>query len=60
MPLEAFCEQYKLNEGIFKDNKYKHTHMFHFLTLKDLEAIKFMVEEVAEVWDAIDQWSVIA
>ena len=61
MPLDAFCEQYELDDGIrnrFKEHRYKHSRMFRFLTIKDLEMMMFMAGEIAEVRDAIDRWSV--
>jgi hypothetical protein len=61
MPLDAFCEQFELDDGIrnrFREHRYKHARMFRFLTIKDLEMMAFMAGEIAEVRDAIDRWSV--
>ena len=63
MTLDAFCLQYELDDGIkdrFKENRYKFARMFRFLTIKDLEAMKFWAGEIAEIRDAIDRWSVVA
>ena len=54
--------QYELDDGIrdrFKENRYKHARMFRFLTIKDLESMRFMAGEIAEVRDAIDRWSAV-
>ena len=62
MPLDAFCEQYELDEGIrdrLREHRYKHARMLRFLTVKDLETMSFMAGEVAELRDAIDRWSVV-
>ena len=63
MTLEAFCATYELDDLIrdrFKEHRYKHARMLRYLTVKDMEAMKFLVGEIAEVRDAIDRWSVIA
>ena len=63
MPLEAFCKEYELDEGIrdrFQEHRYKHTRSFRFLTVADMEKMMFMAGEIAEVRDAIDRWSVAA
>ena len=63
MTLEVFCTTYALNDAIrdrFKENHYKHARMLRYLTIKDMEAMKFWAGEIAEVWDAIDLWSVLA
>lgn len=63
MTLEAFCVQYELDDGIkdrFKEHRYKHARMLRYLTIKDMEAMKFWAGEIAEVRDAIDRWSVAA
>ena len=63
MPLDDFCQQYDLDNGIkdrFKEHRYKHARMFRFLTVKDMEMMAFMAGEIAEVRDAIDWWSVVA
>ena len=63
MTLEAFCTKYELDNAIrdcFKEHQYKHAHMFCYLTMKDMEVMKFWAGEIAEVWDAIDSWSVAA
>ena len=52
LPLDAFCKHYELDDGIrdcFKEHRYKHAHMFHFLTIKDLETMMFMAGKIAEV-----------
>ena len=62
MTLEAFCAQYELNDGIkdrFKEHRYN-ARMLCYLTIKDMEAMKFWAGEIAEVRDAIDRWSVAA
>ena len=62
MALNAFCELYKLDDGIrdcFQEHRYKYTQMFHFLMMKDMEAMAFKAGEIAEVWDAIDRWSAV-
>ena len=61
MMLEAFCMAYGLDDEIrdrFKEHRYKHAQMFRYLTMKDMEAMKFWAGEIAEVRDAIDKWSV--
>ena len=63
MMLEVFCTTYALDDVIrdrFKENHYKHAQMLRYLTIKDMEAMKFWAGEIAEVWDAIDRWSVLA
>ena len=63
MTLDLFCAEYDLDDGIrdrFRENRYKHARMFRFLTIKDLETMKFWAGEIAEVRDAIDRWSVVA
>ena len=63
MTLEAFCTKYELDDAIqdhFKEHWYKHAHMFRYLTMKDMEVMKFWAGEIAEVRDAIDSWSVAA
>jgi len=63
MTLEAFCTTYDLDDAIrdrFKEHRYKHARMFRYLTMKDMEAMKFWAGEIAEVRDAIDKWSVAA
>lgn len=63
MTLEAFCITYELDDRIkdrFKEHRYKHARMFRYLTMKDMETMKFWAGEIAEVRDAIDRWSVIA
>jgi hypothetical protein len=63
MTLEAFCVKYELDDGIkdrFKEHRYKYARMFRYLTVKDMEAMKFWAGEIAEVRDAIDRWSVAA
>ena len=63
MTLEAFCITYELDDRIkdrFKEHRYKHARMFRYLTMKDMETMKFWAGEIAEVRDAIDHWSVIA
>ena len=63
MTLEAFCTMYDLDDAIrdrFKEHRYKHARMFRYLTMKDMEAMKFWAGEIAEVRDAIDKWSVAA
>lgn len=60
MPLDMFCQQYELDDGIrdrFKQHRYKHARMFRYLTVKDMENMVFMAGEIAEVRDAIDRWS---
>jgi hypothetical protein len=60
MTLEAFCLTYELDDAIrdsFKEYRYKHARMFRFLTVKDMEMMKFWAGEIAEVRDAIDHWS---
>ena len=63
MTLEAFCTKYELDDAIrdrFKEHRYKHARMFRYLTMKDMEVMKFWAGEIAEVQDAIDSWSVAA
>ena len=38
---------------------YKHARMLRYLTIKEMEAMKFWAGEIAEVQDAIDRWSVL-
>jgi hypothetical protein len=60
MTLKAFCLTYELDDAIrdrFKEHRYKHARMFRFLTVKDMEMMKFLAGEIAEVRDAIDRWS---
>ena len=63
MTLEVFCRTYQLNDVIrecFKEHCYKHARMLRYLTIKDMEGMKFWAGEIAEVRDAIDHWSVVA
>ena len=63
MTLEVFCATYQLDDAIrdrFKEHRYKHARMLRYLTIKDMEWMKFWAGEIAEVQDAIDHWSVIA
>ena len=63
MTLEVFCATYQLNDAIrdrFKEHRYKHARMLRYLTIKDMEGMKFWAGEIAEVRDAIDRWSVVA
>ena len=63
MTLKVFCTMYELDDAIrdrFKENHYKHARMLRYLTIKDMEAMKFWAGEIAEVWDAIDLWPVLA
>ena len=51
MTLKVFCTTYELDDAIrdrFKENRYKHARMLHYLTIKDMEAMKFWAEEIAE------------
>lgn len=62
MTLEDFCETYQLYDAIrdqFKEHHYKHARMLRYLTMKDMEGMKFWVGEIAEVQEVIDCWSVI-
>ena len=52
MTLEAFCVQYELDDGIkdrFKEHRYKHARMLRYLTIKDMEAMKFWAWEIADI-----------
>ena len=63
MTLEVFCATYQLDDAIrdrFKEHRYKHTRMLRYLTINDMEGMKFWAGEIAEVRDAIDRWSVVA
>ena len=63
MTLEVLCMTYQLNDAIrdcFKEHCYKHVRMLRYLTMKDMEGMKFWAGEIAEVQDAIDRWSVVA
>ena len=63
MMLEVFCTTYAFDDAIrdrFKENHYKHARMLCYLTIKDMEAMKFWAGEIGEVRDAIDRWSVLA
>ena len=63
MTLEVFCATYELDDAIrnrFQEHRYKHARMLRYLTVKDMEAMKFWAGEIAEVRDAIDRWSVAA
>ena len=54
---------YDLDDAVkdrFKEHQYKHAWMFRYLTMKDMDAMKFWAGEIAQVQDAIDKWSVAA
>ena len=44
MTLEVFCATYQLDDAIrdrFKEHRYKHARMLRYLTIKDMEGMKF-------------------
>ena len=60
MALSKFCTQYGLsNEILIKLTKhgYTYTWTLHFVQTNDLNAIGFMLGEVAEMKDAVEQWA---
>ena len=60
MDMAAFCARYKLKKTIkdkFLENGYEDARILRFVTLVDMEAMKFLRGEVASVRDAVEKWS---
>ena len=60
MPLSTFCTQYGLSDEILAKltkNGYTRTRTLRFIQTDDLNKIGFMLGEVAEMKDAVEQWT---
>ena len=60
MMLKVFCATYQLDDAIrdrFKEHCYKHARMLHYLTIKDMEGMKFGAGEITEVPSAKDHFT---
>ena len=60
MLITEFCEAYDLVRAIqdkLIDNGYLHSRLLRFVTIEDLNEMKFRLGEVVAIRDAVDQWS---
>ena len=63
MTIREFCTLYDLTDAVhdkFTSNSYMHARMLHFLTVDETKEMKFLLGEVAALWDALDRWSVVS
>lgn len=61
MPFSDFCRQYGLSSNILDkliQNGFNRTRSLRFTRPEDLKEIGFLLGEVAEMKDAVEQWSV--
>jgi len=61
MPLEQFCTQYKLSQGILdklREHSYSQARTLRFVTIEELKEMKFRLGEIAALREVIDVWSV--
>jgi len=60
MTLSEFCTRYGLSDEILTKltkNGYTRTQTLRFVQTDDLNTIGFMLGEVAEMKDAVEQWT---
>ena len=63
LTLDEFCALYSLSDRVkdkLDENGYSGSHTFHFVELQDLKDGGFKVGEIAQLKDAISQWSMDA
>ena len=61
MTIAKFCAQYELGDGTqqkFVAHGYERARVLHFITLTDVTKMELRLGEIAELWDAIERWSV--
>ena len=61
MPFSDFCRQYGLSSNVLDkliQNSFNCTRSLRFTCPEDLKEIGFLLGEVAEMKDAVEQWSV--
>ncbi|KAI5992525.1 hypothetical protein EDD15DRAFT_2168109 [Pisolithus albus] len=62
IPIIEFCTRYDLGDTILKklqENSFRKARSLHFLSIKDLKEMGFVHGEVAELRDAVEQWSTL-
>lgn len=60
MPIVDFCTHYDLGDNIlkkFQDNSFRKARSLRFVTIKDLKEMCFIHGEIADLRDAVEQWS---
>lgn len=63
LTLDEFCMLYSLSESVKRkldENGYSGAHTFQFVELQDLKDGSFKAGEIAQLKDAISQWSLPA
>ncbi|KAF8833100.1 hypothetical protein BDN67DRAFT_917616, partial [Paxillus ammoniavirescens] len=60
IPIMEFCAHYNLSDGVLKklqENSFQKVRSLRFVSISDLKDMRFNHGEIADLWDAVKQWS---